>query len=194
MKRIAISAISALAVIGLVACQKNTTGTLQKQQQQTTNAYQQKLTTAQPYPLGQMNDSAERANLKARLIRLNDPNRIGYVYGLSATGQVMAYWTVRGKVSSMGSQLTVSQNVVDVPNAGNGVVESMGDDGSYGPEECAGQGVFFFTAQSDALVEWCGPWVYSDAPLSVSTAPVIVVNPNAQPSTPIPAGGSSKKP
>jgi hypothetical protein len=190
MKKVLSAILVAVAGVAIVACQ-GTTGALQKAQQATTNAYEQKLTTAEPYPLSAMNDSAERANLSARLIRLNDPNKIGYVAGLSSTGQVIAYWTIRGKVSSMGSELTVTQNLVHINNSGTGVVDSMGDDGSYGPEECASTGVFFFTEQTDALVEWCGPWVYSDAPLNITSAPLIVEN--GAPTTPIPVGGSTNK-
>jgi hypothetical protein len=56
------------------------------------------------------------------------------------------------------------------------VVESMGDDGSFGPEECQAQGIFAFTADSNSLVEWCGPWFYSDAPLKLTSQPLILVD------------------
>lgn len=161
--------------------------------QGTTGAYTKQLTTAEPYPVAAMQDSAERANLRARLIRLNDPNRIGYVYALSSTGQVMAFWTIRGKVSSTGSQLSNTQNVLGYGGSwGAPVVDSMGDDGSYGPEECQSQGIFFFTADTDSLVEWCGPWMYSDSPLKLTTAPIITVSGSA-PTSPVPQGGSTKK-
>ncbi len=75
---------------------------------------------------------------------------------------------------------------------GDLTVSSPGDDGTYGPEECQGQGVFGFTADSDALIEWCGPWFYSDAPLRLATVPIIVGTAGA-PTTPIPSGGSTKK-
>lgn len=166
----------------------------QGQGQRITEAYSQKLTNAEPYPLDAMNDSAERANLRERLVRLNDPHKVGYLYGLSSTGQVMAFWTIHGKPSSMGSQLTPSQNIYGCPgdnSACGAVVESMGDDGSFGPEECSATGVFAFTADSNALVEWCGPWFYSDAPLKLSTAPVIVVDANAKPTSDT---GLNKKP
>ncbi len=171
----------------LVACSHGVSAkSSQGRGQSTTEAFARKLLAARPYPLGAMNDSAERANLAERLVRLNDPHKIGYLYGLSATGQVMAFWTIKGKPSSTGSQLTNSQTVVDGSGSdggGNVPVDSMGDDGTYGPEECSGQGVFAFTADSNSLIEWCGPWFYSDAPLRLTSQPVILVDPSAKPSS-----------
>ncbi len=165
-------------------------------QQCVTGLALKQFTTAEQYPLSAMRDSSELANLRARLIRLNDPNRIGYVYEMSQTGQVVALYTVRGKVSSMGSQMTTTDNAIGRTgnsDVGGTVVASPGDDGSYGPEECQSTGIFFFTADTDALVEWCGAWQYSDAPLHLATAPIITVSGSA-PTSPIPAGGTSKKP
>jgi hypothetical protein len=157
----------------------------QSQGQAVTEQYAQKLTTAEPYPLSAMSDSSERKNLAERLVRLNDPNKIGYLYGLSSTGQVMAFWTIKGKPSSMGSQLTPTQQnrQGDCSGGCTNVVESMGDDGSFGPEECQAQGIFAFTADSNSLVEWCGPWFYSDAPLKLTSQPLILVDPGAKPSS-----------
>lgn len=148
------------------------------------------------FPLASLHGpTAEMANVAAREVRLNDPNKIGYLYGLSSTGQVMAFWTIRGKPSSMGSQLTNTQNAAGSAGGnsriGDRILSSPGDDGTYGPEECESQGIFAFTSDTDALIEWCGPWFYSDAPLHLATAPIIAVT--AQPpTTPIPAGGSAK--
>ncbi len=169
-------------------------GQQQYDMQGTTGLYTKQMVTAQPYPTSAMKDSAERANLRARLIRLNDPNRIGYLYGLSSTGQVMAFWTIRGKASSTGSQLSNTENVIPCARSNDAAcnVPSMGDDGSFGPEECQSQGVFAFTADTDALIEWCGPWFYSDAPLHLATAPIITLSGQA-PTTPVPTGGSTKK-
>ncbi len=202
-----IPALMAVAAL-VVACTKSAgattpAGTLtcadvtcqQVQMQQTTGKYMKQLTSAQPYPLSAMTDSAERANLRARLIRLNDPNRIGYFYEMSQTGQVIAFYTIRGKVSSTGSQLSNPENAIGYAGShdvGGTVVSSPGDDGSFGPEECQSQGVFFFTADTDALVEWCGAWQYSDAPLKLATAPIITTSGQA-PTSPVPVGGSSKK-
>ncbi len=151
------------------------------------------------YPLqNQHGPTAEMGNVAARIVRLNDPNRIGYVGIWSANGALISMDTIRGKVSSTGSQLTNDQNTVgnaDSSGLGERVVSSPGDDGTYGPEECQGVGIFYFLASTDALQEVCvgsGIWKYSDAPFSANSAPTVVVT--ANPTTPIPAGGSTKKP
>jgi len=186
-RRPAVLFAGAVIAVGLVAaaCTGSGPSNSQSQGQAVTEQYAAKLTTAEPYPLSAMNDSSERKNLAERLVRLNDPNKIGYLYGLSATGQVMAFWTIKGKPSSMGSQLTpTQQNRQGDCNGGcTNVVDSMGDDGSFGPEECSAQGIFAFTADANALIEWCGPWFYSDAPLKLTTQPLILVDPNAKPSS-----------
>ena len=153
-----------------------------------TERYADQMTTARPYPLGGMNDSAERANLTERLLRMNNPNKIGYVNLLTNNGQVLAHFVIKGKVSSTASQLTNTKNVI-VRNCGDKGedrcaidVDSMGDDGSYGGEEGGKKGIFFFTA-TGVLMEWNGKWSYTDAPLASSTPPLVVLPANATPST-----------
>jgi len=156
----------------------------QTQGQKITEQYAARLTAARPYPLGAMNDSAERANLTERLLRMNNPNKIGYVYEVTQNGQVLQHFTIKGKVSSTASQLTNTQNIVDMcsgrycPVA----VDSMGDDGSYGPEEGGDNAIFFFTT-AGVMVEWNGTWLYADAPLDVTSAPLITMNADAKPSS-----------
>lgn len=179
-----LSAVAAGVVIlgsgaALVGC--SSVDQSQRQAQATTEAYSSKLTSAEPYPLSQMNDSAERANLRERLLRMNDPSKVGYVYEMSQTGQVIAEYTIKGKVSSTQSQLTNTQNCTAPNNSDNcGVaLDSMGDDGSYGAEE---PGIFFFTT-SGVLVEWDGPYQYSDAPLTLTSAPLVTMDANAKPTS-----------
>ncbi len=176
------SAASLLAVLALL----NGCGALQPdsqtQGQQVTEAYSTRLTRARPYPLGAMNDSSERANLTERLLRMNNPNKIGYVYTMTANGQIIAMYTIKGKVSSTASQLTPTQNVYSPYRSTAVTTDSMGDDGSYGPEEGGTNGIFFFTT-SGVLVEWNGLWLYSDAPLNLTTKPLIVIDETAKPSS-----------
>lgn len=147
-----------------------------------TETYQQRLETAVPYPLDAMKDSVERRNLRERLLRFNRPDKIGYVYLLSDTGSVVAFYTIKGKISSTESQMTASDTSECHGGdycSGTVVRQSPGDDGSYGPNE---PGVFFFTTE-DVLVQWNGKFVYADAPLKVTTAPLIVETPGAKPSS-----------
>jgi len=154
----------------------------QSDAQATTEQVATKLTTARPYPLSAMNDSSERTNLTERLLRMNDPNKIGYVTLLTQNGQVLASFTIKGKVSSTGSQLTNTQNIESAYSNSAVAVDSMGDDGSYGPEEGGDNGIFFFTT-AGVLIEYNGLWSYSDAPQVITTAPIVVLPMNSQPTS-----------
>ena len=146
------------------------------------------------YPLGAITGpTAEVKNVSARIVRFNDPNKIGYLAEFSNDGKVLEVVTIKGKVSSTGSQLTNTDNINY--NGGNGggnvVTRSIGDDGTYGPEECEGNGIFYFRADNNAIEEFCGQlWKYSDAPFTVTTPPVINVIAGQGVTTAIPAGGS----
>lgn len=175
----------ALTALAVGACSGGSSNDSQSTGQRITETYSRKLTNAQPYPLSQMNDSDERANLRERLLRFNNPAKIGYLAELTANGQVVAYFTIKGKVSSTSSQLTPTQNINDCSTSNGAcgtVTDSMGDDGSYGPEECSSLGVFFFDTNG-VMHEWCGQWAYSDAPMNLRTPPLIVQDGSAKPST-----------
>lgn len=139
----------------------------QQEQQKLTNEYSQRLQAAVPYPLDQMRDSQERRNLRERLLRFNVPDKVGYVYILGLTGNFIGYYVIEGKVSATESQLTITQQIVkDCKGGCREVVDSMGDDGSYGHNEGGPSGVFFFTTNG-VLVETDMNFVYSDSPLPV---------------------------
>ena len=165
-----LAAVAAVIVAVLTGC-NSSKPSAQKQQQQVTEQYATKLTAAVPYPLAAMNDSLERANLRERLLRYNQPSKISYVYVLSYDGKVLSYYTIKGKVTSTQSQLTNTQNIQGCPSGGSGtcgvVVDSMSDDGSYGPNEGGPSGVFFFTTDG-VLVETSMPFVVTDAPEKIN--------------------------
>ncbi len=157
----------------------------QSQSQNIVESYQKKFTAKVPYPLDQMNDSIELRNLREKLLRFNKPDKIGYVYTFSQTGEVIDFYTIKGKVSSTQSQMTVSQQVqyvcqvkpflpkdADPNRVDNQVCEwaitnSPGDDGSYGDNE---PGVFFFTTEDVYVsLSYNTIWRYYDAPLKVDS-------------------------
>ena len=148
------------------------TGQSTKVEMEQTETNQQRLATAQPPP--QIAVSLERKNLIERLKRLNTENKIGYVYLMSKAGSVMAFYTISGKVSSLNSLLTTPEQVVldcsGPGGCGRYNLPSPDFDGSYGKNP---EGIFFFTT-SGALVEWSGDYMFSDQPLKMSTAPVLV--------------------
>lgn len=129
-----------------------------------TEANQYRLLKAQP-PVT-LDKSLERANINARLKFLNDENRIGYVYLLADTGQVITSYTIKGKASSLNSYIT-QMEVVDCPYNQEGCVtrEAPDLDGSYGHNV---EGVFFFTTDG-VYVEWSGKYIYSSQLLNVNT-------------------------
>jgi hypothetical protein len=120
--------------------------------------------------------SLERDNLIKRTKLWNDKNKISYIY-LINYGKVMAFYTIKGKVSSVNSQLTnteqLSSRRIDSPNSYryvDGVLPSPSEDGSYGSN---GNSVFFFTTEG-AYVEWQGDYMLADQPLKLTQQPELV--------------------
>jgi len=152
-----------------------TNGT-QNQEQMLTENNQATLDKNQPAPT--FTYSQERANLIKKLNLTANPNLLGYVYLMGANGQVVANYTVKGKVSSLNSLLTTPQQIqaCDQGSAGNGCIttDSPDMDGSYGPNP---SGIFFFTT-SGAYVEWSGPYLYSNQPLNITTAVTLIAPAN----------------
>lgn len=175
------------ALVGVTACSSSSSPNSTAVAQSITEQVSKKLKAAEAYPLAQMNDSTELANLREKLLRMNDPHKIGYLYELTQTGQVLAQYTVKGKVTSTQSQmLNTNYAETPCPNCTGGgaatTVDSMGDDGSYGQNEGGQNGIFFFTT-SGVLVEYDGLWTYSDAPLNLTSKPLIVVDDTQKPTS-----------
>ncbi len=148
-------------------------------EQSRTEITQRKLDKAQPVP--QVTDSTERQNLIKRLNLFNDPNKISYIY-LINYGKVMAFYTIKGKVSSVNSLLTDPTQLI---NSGDGSqcdtvynatncqqVPSPDLDGTYGQN--APEGTIFFFTTNGAYVEWHGDYMMADQPLQLSTPPELV--------------------
>lgn len=144
----------------------------QNREQNLTENNQATLDKNQPAPTETNSD--ERANLIKRLELTNNPNLVGYIYLMGANGQVVANYTVKGKVTSLNSLLTTPQQIQNCPGGGSDncglTTDSPDMDGSYGPNP---NGVFFFTT-SGAYVEWSGPYLYSNQPLNITSAVTLV--------------------
>ena len=157
--------------VGLVACGPRYDAETQNAEMRRTEENQERLLEAVPTP--RLSDSLERRNLVRRLELFNDDDKIGYIY-LISYGKVMAFHTVKGKVSSCESLLTTPQQLV--PGVWGRqthetiAVESPDLDGSYGPRE---DGIFFWTTEG-AYVQWKGEYMYTDQPLHLATPPEIV--------------------
>ena len=126
-------------------------------------ATMQRLIKSNPAP--ELQTSLERANIKRRLEYINDNNRLGYIYLLGDTGNVVAEYTIKGKASSLNSYLTPMEDVV-CRYSDSCVTTEMSDlDGTYGKNV---EGIFFFTTEN-AYVEWSGKYVYSSQALNINT-------------------------
>lgn len=127
----------------------------------------------QQVPTPQLNNSLERANISKRLTTFSDPNKISYIY-LVSYGRVMAFYTVKGKITSGSKRLTASQQIIrdsDYNQGSYSVIDAPELDGTYGNSNPY---VYFWTT-SGVYVQWSGDYMLADQPLQLSTAPELVL-------------------
>jgi hypothetical protein len=166
--RVRIAALVAMllaAVAVLTACTGSSGDSVSGGNQVASTEYS-RFTTAVPYPFANAapSDPLERKNLAFRLQQYNSKGSTNYVYVFTFSGQVVGYYVIQGKVSSTGSQMTSTQITSSCGQNCGLAVDSIGDDGSYGPSEGGQFGVFFRTA-GGALVETDLPFLVSNAPI-----------------------------
>lgn len=170
-------AIICLSVFVFVGCESGKTGTAELEQKHT-EENQTRLYKAQP-PVS-LDYSLERDQINKRTLLWNDENKVSYIY-LISYGKVMAFYTIKGKVSSVNSQITNPHQLaaarrtiggVDKYHIVEGVIASPAEDGSYGTN---GDGVFFFTTDG-TYVEWNDRYMLCDRPLKLSTPPLFIVD------------------
>lgn len=168
MKKPVVALTLLAAGIALTGCEEVAESNAQRQGQKLTEQAYEQQSAAVPYPADQLRDSLERRNLRERLLRQNDPDKIGYVYILSF-GEFIGYYTIEGKVSSTQSQMTTDVLVERHGDAGGGnfTYTAPGDDGSYGENE---SGVFFFTTEG-AMVQVSTDYIYADQPIAIANVP-----------------------
>lgn len=164
-----------LVGIGLVMvliCGCEGANTTQRQEQNATEIQQAIHLKAVPPP--KLQTSQERKNLAERLLRFNTDSKVSYIY-LISFGKVMAFYPVKGKVSSVNSLLTTPEQVIrigeGISDRTRHVVASPDLDGSYGSN---GDAVFFFTTDG-TYVEWNDTYMLCDKPLKMSTPPALVM-------------------
>lgn len=146
-----------------------------KNEIQTANQIQEQLIDSTPVP--QIRTSIERANVSKRAEIFSSQNKVSYIY-LINYGRIMAFYTVKGKVSSLHSYLFPSDKIVN--KSGNTcnrtvdgdcyIVEAPDIDGTYGENV---SGIFFFTTDG-AYVEWNGEYMMSDQPLQLTDKPALI--------------------
>lgn len=169
----------ALASFALAACEPSRSPpSTQAVEQQQSAANQAALIRSTPIP--RVEHSLERANLVKRAQRVNSLNLNSCITLFSNTGAVVAFFPVDGKVSSLNSYLQSGEQVIKDPystsNGGSAytgsiVIEAPDIDGAYGANA---NGIFFFTADTDAYVEWKGDYFWSDQCLKPVSATLLV--------------------
>ena len=125
----------------------------------------------QQVPAPQLDNSLERANISKRLTTFSDPAKISYIY-LVSYGRVMAYYVVKGKITSGNKRLTPQNQVAyqDIGSPDNVVVEAPELDGTYGSSNPY---VYFWTTDG-TYVQWSGDYMLTDQPMQLATQPDLV--------------------
>ena len=157
-------------IAGIAGCGDDD-GSTSALEQEKTEANQSRLLKTQP-PIS-MDWSLEREQLNKRTKLWNDKNKVSYIY-LLEYGRIMAFYTIKGKVSSVNSQITNPAQIVSRGNSHHrysGVLPSPAEDGSYGSN---GDAVFFFTT-GGTYVEWNGTFMLCDQPLKLSQQPLMTL-------------------
>ncbi|GAI84502.1 unnamed protein product [marine sediment metagenome] len=89
-------------------------------------------------------------------------------------GSVITFFPIKGKVSSVNSMLTTTEQIVDGGTVNGGYwavsIASPDLDGSYGSN---GDAIFFFTTEG-VYCEWNGKYFLCDRPLKLTTTPILI--------------------
>lgn len=138
-------------------------------EQETVSATLARLANAVPAP--RLDNSLERANISKRLTSFADPAKISYIY-LVNYGKVMAFYTVKGKITSGQKRLTSPDQLVDDSyyQSGQHIVQAPELDGTYGQSSPY---IFFWTTDG-TYVQWSGDYMLADQPLQLTTSPELV--------------------
>lgn len=186
MKKYLFLGVVGLGAIFLSGCSYAPDSSL-KQSTDALEKTQQRLNEAVPVP--EIKNSQTRKAIAERAKVFDSENKVTYVY-LVNFGKVMAFYPVKGQVVSLKSYLTPVETIVNsrgtpcasstinsnsnepTCGASGGYIVSATDiDGTYGDNV---DGIFFFTADTNAYVEWKGDYMVSDQPLKLSTTPELI--------------------
>lgn len=183
MKKIFLFALIPVAALALAGCSvpEPSNESSQKQAQESLETTQKKLQEAVGVP--EITNSTTRQAIADRAKVFDAQNKTTYIY-LVSFGKVMAFYPVRGQVVSLRSYLTPVDRIVNSEgkqcdgwacssSAGalGYVIAAPDIDGTYGDNV---DGIFFFTADTGAYVEWKGEYLVSDQPLKFATQPELI--------------------
>jgi hypothetical protein len=119
--------------------------------------------------------SQEIINLCDRAKRINVQNMQSCITLFAKNGAVVGFFPVKGKVSSLNSYLLPSWQAQwdHYDGTGSAVTDAPDIDGAYGQNADA---IFFFTADTNAYIEWQGDYFWSDQCLTPTSSPLLVRN------------------
>jgi hypothetical protein len=178
MKKIILIVLSLVLVFSLVGCsteprKENAQEIASKQNEKAVND----LISNDTLPT--ISKSLDRANIKKRAEFLNQPDRIGYLYLLSDSGQLIKEVQVLGKATSLNSYMTpmeeVAYNRIKTPYGTSDltyVTEAPDLDGTWGTRP---EGVFWFTPD-EVYQEWNMGYFYSSERMTFTTKPLLIEN------------------
>jgi hypothetical protein len=132
---------------------KNVNQIQNQNEAETVKAYNEALKNVEnQYPASQMHNPLELKMLRERDLYLNDESKIQYIYIFPSGRNEVFFSTVRGKVSSMTSQMTATDGIYLNNGSSNGSKDSQTipmpqDDLSYGGSPCGDDGIFWFDEQ-----------------------------------------------
>lgn len=118
-------------------------------------------------------ENAEIENIKRRLELTANPGLIGYIVLLNEMGQPVMYTGVKGKVTSGSKRLTHPQGW---NGEMRGWAEAPSDEGTYGSSNPY---VYFWTTEGQ-YIQWDGGYLYSDKPIRLSQAPLVIATTEAK--------------
>lgn len=143
---------------------------LQRNEQDIVSSTVDRLTQAVPAP--QLTSSLERKNIKKRLEIFSNESKVSYIY-LINYGRIMAFYTIKGKVTSGSKRLTSSQRKISI-DCGQYCNETLAEspelDGTYGSSNPY---IFFWTTDG-TYVQWSGDYMLVDQPLQLTSQPELV--------------------
>ena len=126
-------------------------------------------------PVPEVKNSLVRKACARRISELDKTDTISYVYLLSDTGKVIAYFPVHGVIVGLNTYMTAMEQVIEVGRKEGGypdrvVLEAPDSDGTYGKNP---EGVFFWTTDG-ARIEWNGKFLWTSQPLKITQPPELI--------------------
>tara|TARA_B100000929_G_scaffold290599_1_gene284871 strand:+ start:32489 stop:33004 length:516 start_codon:yes stop_codon:yes gene_type:complete len=162
-----------LSLFAVTAC-KGGQSTSQKQEQTRTEVLN-RADAAVPTPV--ISNFIARKTVAEYMRRMDQPNKLFYIYIVADTGNIIGYYVSRGKPVSSCLNMTPPDRGDYYRNGGviNRVAPSL--NGLYNAGGGACNSTYFFDAETDALVEISGLNLFTaDQPLNLDAEPITVVS------------------